>query len=424
MREHLLFMIWSQRLYQAQGLCTTSGQAINVIHPGYLNAHSGPDFSEASLEIGGIRWHGNIEIHTKTSDWIKHGHCEDPSYQHIILHVVYQNDLTVDSIEEAQIPTLELGPHIPNAIKDNARLLLQSKELPLCSKHLKEITRITKLDTLEKSFVKKLERKCQHILERVEQLKGDWHQTAYELCCRSLGFGLNGSGLELLAKKTPYKIIRKNIHDKTRLTALLFGQSALLNAVDDYSKCLNKEYNFLQAKYSLSPVKEGVLKFAKTRPYNFPTIRVAQLCAILYASKNIISFFEEVVELKEWMNISINADDYWKKHTNFGKTTLVNYSELSVRSRELLYINFLGPMQFSYGKKLGKPLLVENVLYNFEQLKPENNHIIRKLKSNSFPVENAIHSQGALQLYTVNCTNKRCATCPIGQAIIRSDTAP
>ena len=93
MNEDFLHYIWTYRLFDDQNLFSDQGHRLCLIDTGRLNRDSGPDFFEARIEIDGLLWVGNVEIHLKSSDWYKHHHDSDAAYNNVILHVVYENDV-------------------------------------------------------------------------------------------------------------------------------------------------------------------------------------------------------------------------------------------------------------------------------------------------------------------------------------------
>jgi hypothetical protein len=106
-----------------------------------------------------------------------------------------------------------------------------------------------------------------------------------------------------------------------QLEALLLGQAGLLNEKfnDEYPLLLQKEYQFLKEKYSLKPIKLPV-HFLRMRPGNFPTIRLAQLAALIKESAHLFSRIKEaetVVDVKKMFDVT--ANDYWLYHYKFDK---------------------------------------------------------------------------------------------------------
>jgi hypothetical protein len=128
MNEALFQFIWQYSLYQPNGLRTVDGEPLTVIHSGRLNKDAGPDFSEAKIKVGNTTLVGNVELHIKSSDWLRHGHQNDKAYQHLALHVVYHND--TDNVVD-NTPVLELKDHIqPHIIAQYARLMQAPQKLP------------------------------------------------------------------------------------------------------------------------------------------------------------------------------------------------------------------------------------------------------------------------------------------------------
>ena len=112
MREDLLHFMWMYRKYPINGLVTETGDTIEVESTGIHNHLSGPDFFNAKLRLNGQLWAGNVEIHIKSSDWYAHKHQDDSNYDNVILHVVWEDDISVYRKDGSQIPTLSLKEYI------------------------------------------------------------------------------------------------------------------------------------------------------------------------------------------------------------------------------------------------------------------------------------------------------------------------
>src|SRR5215216_3665083 len=76
--EKLLQFIWQFQYFNTSELCTTEGEALEVVMPGSLNRNQGPDFLNAQVKINGTIFAGSVELHLKTTQWIGHGHHQDP----------------------------------------------------------------------------------------------------------------------------------------------------------------------------------------------------------------------------------------------------------------------------------------------------------------------------------------------------------
>ena len=77
--EELLHYAWKHKIFPLHELRTREGETVEVIDPGLKNPDAGPDFFNAKLRIGTTLWVGNVEIHDRSSDWVRHGHDTDPA---------------------------------------------------------------------------------------------------------------------------------------------------------------------------------------------------------------------------------------------------------------------------------------------------------------------------------------------------------
>jgi len=107
--EKILHHIWKMKLIKPNNLKTNNAQQpIQLINIGEHNTNTGPDFLNAQIRIGDILWAGHVEIHWKSSDWNRHRHAENPHYDNVILHIVYEDDQPVKNKQGEYIPTLTI----------------------------------------------------------------------------------------------------------------------------------------------------------------------------------------------------------------------------------------------------------------------------------------------------------------------------
>src|SRR4051812_16001215 len=109
MTERLLQFIWQFQYFNRKETQTAAGDHLQVIFPGHFNSDQGPDFSDAKIRIGKTVWAGSVELHLKTSDWIRHGHEQDPNYNNVVLHVVWENDEN----SAVDLPLFEMNGKVP-----------------------------------------------------------------------------------------------------------------------------------------------------------------------------------------------------------------------------------------------------------------------------------------------------------------------
>jgi hypothetical protein len=58
---------------------------------------------------------------------------------------------------------------------------------------------------------------------------------------------------------------------------------------DDYPRMLKREYTYLRKLHSLTPLEAHVWKFFRVRPVSFPTVKIAQLAALLNKEPHLFS---------------------------------------------------------------------------------------------------------------------------------------
>lgn len=94
---------------------TESNRRLQIISPGRINVHEGPDLTDIAILLDGYLIIGAAEIHKKSSDWINHRHDDDIKYKGVILHIVLENDANLS----AKFETLVLDYSEVIKIKDN-----------------------------------------------------------------------------------------------------------------------------------------------------------------------------------------------------------------------------------------------------------------------------------------------------------------
>ena len=87
---------------------------------------------------------------------------------------------------------------------------------------------------------------------------------------------------------------------------------------------------------------------------------------------------------------------------------------LSQSSIDLLIINTVVPFLYAYGKHKGNELLCQRASQFLEELKPENNYIVRLWKECGLEAAHAGDSQALIQLKKNYCDTKKCLYCRIG----------
>lgn len=421
MTEDFLHYIWQFKLFDLKNLHTSSGEKIEILHCGEHNTDAGPDFFNAKIKINNTLWAGNVEIHLQSSDWKNHSHQTDKSYDNIILHVVYDSDEVVNRTDGEKIPCLELKNRINQNVYENYVQLMQSRSWIPCQNQIQQVDEFVLKNWLDRLLMERMERKTSSIENALKQNHHNWEETFYQSLARNFGLKINADPFEMLAQSLPLKILAKHKNNLMQLESLIFGQAGMLEGKfkDDYPRQIQKEYNFLQKKYSLIPMYGHLWKFLRLMPANFPTIRIAQFARLIFQSSHL---FSKILETKNMKDIEkyfeAGTSSYWQSHYRFDRLSARREKHFGKNAIHVLLINTVAPFLFVYGKLKGDEEFKDKAFQLLQKIAPEKNAIISKWQELSVSVASAYDSQALLQLKNEYCSRKKCLHCVIGNQIL------
>ena len=428
--EQLLHYTWKHKLFPLKDLTTNDGQFVEIIDPGLHNRNAGPDFFNAKVRIGTTMWVGNVEIHDKSSDWYQHGHDKDSSYDNVVLHVAAELDTEVMKSNGEYVPQLQLS--VPEDVMQHYDELQRTDEYPPCYKVIPDLSAIIIHSWMAALQTERLEQKTEAIRQRAEQCNGSWEDAYFVTLARNYGFGINGDVFEQWAYNIPLNAVAHHRDDLFQIEAIFMGQAGLLELEaipeyyqrealnDGYFAKLRNEYQYLAHKFSMKPIDFKLWRFLRLRPQNFPHIRISQLANLYYQQKAGLSQLMECETLDELKQVlKSQVTPYWETHYAFGSTSTKSEKHLSYGSINLLMINTAIPMLFAYGRHTAKEVLCDRAFDFLEQLKAENNHIIRMWQQVGLPVKSAGDSQALIQLKKEYCDKKDCLRCRFGYEYLR-----
>jgi hypothetical protein len=339
--ERFLRHIWSRQYLDRLALKTTGNQTVRVLQTGMLNADGGPDFRDAIVRIDGTTFHGDVEIHRTLVDWRLHRHCDNPRYNKVILHVVFERgpDPVATCVPSGRkVPVLVLEPFLAESIRtlwhktivDEQSLLKktircsdlnQSVDASLISTWIRRLA-VERLELKLRRFDERLRELAQiHLLAvrdhrdwigqwRVQGDPGDippphkeltqsqlaprefWDQLLYEGLMECLGYSKNQESFLRLARAVTLRAVRSHHieNNEEALQALLLGAAGLIpriRAVRDresreFVRRLNHEWKAQKTFYRSSVLHLADWQFFPTRPVNFPTLRIAAASPLIH----------------------------------------------------------------------------------------------------------------------------------------------
>ena len=419
MSEDFLHFLWKNGLYQMPLTEFYSGESIEVLNPGLHNRDQGPDFFNARIRIGQTVWAGNVEIHLRSSDWLRHRHQTDDHYNNVVLHVVGQNDAEIRNQAGQLIPATEM--RCPQSLLERYQFLMRTDRWLPCQSYIADIDPFVMQQWYESLTVERLECKTAAIAENLRLTQNNWEESFYYTVAQSFGFKTNAQPFLMLAQSLPLNVIAHHKNSLTQVEALLFGQAGLLPAepADDYTQLLAREYNHLKIKYRLDPVPSHVWKFARMRPGNLPTVRIAQLASLISKSSALLSKMVECQTVDDVKRLfATSVSDYWLTHYVFEKPSARKDKNLGESSLNLLVINAFVPFMFHYGKSIGKAELTNRALQWLEDVPAEKNTIISQWEKFGIKAKCALESQALIQLANCYCQKKQCLKCRVGRQVM------
>jgi hypothetical protein len=419
LKEERLQHIWRHRLLDTTEFVSVTGKRVMIHSPGRINRDAGPDFSDAIISVDGVMLAGNIEIHLRTSDWIRHGHAADRRYDRIILHAVYEHDTEVPQNVKYNVEVVELKRHIRADLLKATRLPSPAGALP-CSSYLYIADPADFTGWFSTMARSRLSAKAERVRSLVKTCDHNPAQAFLVLVLRSLGFHVNSLPMELLGRSLPVTLLLRHADNLLQLEALLLGMAGQLNDTGNNAYCrkLLEEFRFLRAKYNLVPVDANLFKHSRMRPFNAPAVRLAQLACIVHEhpaflqTPHQLSTYEQLSAVLRISSNHIPPASYLNQCL---PSHLAKYP--GKMASESIMINAVAPFLAYFALQTGKSVYQQTAEKLLESCAPEDNWKTRLFHGTSFN-RNASASQAMIHLHDQYCSAKRCLSCAIGLALL------
>lgn len=386
--EELLHWIWETKNFVHQEKYTTNGKNIIIHDTGHLNRSDGPDFLNAEVTIGNLRWFGDIEIHWVPSDWKTHGHHKDPNYEQVILHVIFKD--TCEKIQHSNgspIPTFCLSSHLRKPLQSFLEQYRQQPKLP-CSGQFSFISEEAFEKQLEQAHKEYFEQKVNDILAFYDSTlvpSKAWQKMLAIALFDGLGISHNRRPMQKLAEKLFPIAQNYNSSQQLKDRAL---QLSDINSSDTSADTFNWNHR-------------GV------RPGNHPTARIKQGAECLW--------FILDLPFQSWLRN--NPQSLWADMCNSITTTPSLGSERS----DILFGTVFLPALYSLGN-----------LFFCERLKTDSwelwkSHkvaippsLLRLLEQTELPPSLYAHRLGTIHQLRSYCRPRKCQNCKVFKIAISS----
>lgn len=427
MKEDLLQFIWKFKYFNSDGLKTTSGDDVAIIHSGTHNFDQGPDFLNAKIKINKTIWAGNVEVHLFSKQWEQHKHQFDERYKNVVLHVVWQHDRDIKDCEGNTLPTIELHDKVSRILLERYEMLMGMEQqhsqffIP-CQNLLEGMDDFRWNVWKNRLATDRLQYKTKNVFQIFQQTGNNWEETMWLLVAKNFGGRMNGQLFQRVAETVPQKILAKHRNQLIAIEAILFGQAGMLSSKfkDPYPELLQNEYQFYKKKYHFQKV-DGSACFSRMRPANFPTIRLAQLAALVCKSSHLFSKTMDFHSAKDVIDcFKVSTNDFWMYHYKLDDQPSSGAKEKSLGTQtiENIIINSVCPMLFAYGMYHKDEKLKEKAVEWLEHISPEKNSITNGFERLGVQNKNAFDSQALIHLKNFYCDERRCLECGVGNLVL------
>lgn len=426
--ERLMQYVWQHRLWMPGDMQTVDGQRVEVLDPGLLNTDAGPDFFNAKVRIGSHEWAGNVEIHVRASDWVRHGHQADPAYDSIILHVVYRDDYRVHRADGSEVPQLVMA--CAPDLNEKYRAMVESATAePPCAAQIPGLPQVYLTDWLSALAFERIEERARRMLDYARRSAFDWHEAIYIMLARGLGFSTNSDAFERLALALPLRYLLRHQNNIETIEGACFGMAGLLDGAkggedyeDRYIATLWREYKFFIAKYRLVPQASLGWRLARMRPQNFPHRRLGLLAQMVSDGFMLGYKLLSVRTLNEARSLfDCRPSYFWQTHYTFAPSNGRMVQTLSDSSVLSLIINVVVPVMFAYGIHQGQEEYRQRAIDLLEQIPAEDNKIVRSFTAAGVPCPDAFTSQAIIELRRNYCDKRKCLYCRIGHRYLAAN---
>jgi len=423
MKEDLLHFVWRTRKFDLKDLLTTQKESIRIDSFGNHNHHQGPDFSNARVSISDTLWAGNVEMHLQASEWYQHKHQDDPAYDNVILHVVWEEDKPVIRRDGSRIPCLELKGRISSKIIANYQQLLSSENWVPCARHLHKVKEVTLKFWLESLAVQRLKEKSELLQHLYAQTTNNLEETLYIVLLSNYGIPHNKDAFEQLGRSLPLKLLEQYRSQPKSIEALLFGTAGFLSVkgpIDEYTQSLVHEFDYLKTKHHLTPLPLSLWKFGSMRPGSFPTLRLAQFISIFSKNPRLLDTLLEATSVSELYQLfDCSLSPYWQSHFRLSDEGKAKNKQIGRGTLDVFILNGILPFLFFYASIRDRMDVQERAFEILQKIPTEKNSILAKWNELGVEAQNAMDSQALIHLKKHYCTHRKCMDCAIGASIIQ-----
>jgi hypothetical protein len=427
--ERLISRLWQSHLVKYP--VTDTGQWLNIIFPGRVSNTGGCDFKDAVFAVNGRIISGNIEVHSRSSHWRSHGHYQNPKYNNIVLHVVWQLDSQTPTLLQngRVIPTICLGSFIDSPLDELAYLPTNASSSCAAAGTYLNTNSLNKLLTI--AGVKRFKAKTASFRKALN--KEDAGQVVYQGIARALGYAQNAEPCQELARRLPVSKLIKNGKPKVDFCnqALLLGHAGLLPS-QRHRSVKEREAIKLEKIWQSAGIT-GTMKaadwcFFRVRPDNFPTRRLVALSCLIsrYHKSGLLRGILRLIKKapagteRRWLEdgLAVAGRGYWENHFDFGVTTGRASALLGYEKASAIVINTILPFAAAWAELDSDPKLKNKAGEIYGRYPGTGDNELTRYMKQQLRLRpdirlGACQQQGLIHIFNAYCRRRNCSRCPV-----------
>ena len=427
--ERLISNLWQSHLIRYP--VADTGERLYIIFPGRVSNTSGCDFKDAVFTVNGRIISGNIEVHCRSSQWQSHGHHQDPKYNNIVLHVVWQRDSqTLTLLQNGQaVPTICLGSFINSPLEElvNVPANFQSS-CPAASRH----SNADNIDALlTAAGVKRFKTKTVSFRKALN--KEDARQVLYRGIARALGYAQNAEPCQELARRLPVNELIRNGKpaEDFIMQALLLGYAGLLPS-QRHRSVKDREAVKLQKIWQSTGITETMKEadwcFFRVRPDNFPARRLVALsCLVSRYHKS--GLFRGILRLvkkapagaeRRWLEngLTVSGHSYWENHFDFGVVSRRASALIGCEKASAIVVNTVLPFAAAWAELDSDSKLKKKAAEIYRRYPGAGDNELTRYMKQQLGLRQGIRpsacqQQGLIHIFNAYCRQRNCTQCPV-----------
>ena len=430
-RELAMSAAWNAGL--TREVITTTGESVRIIFPGNWTHGTGPDFADAMLDFSERGYaSGSVEIHTRSSDWVAHGHHIDTRYNDVILHIV-----TIDDLPETRRADGRLVPVAILTVSDDI-LFAIDRELPdiwtdiggtVCAQDLSKREPARIRGALQRLGDERLREKALVIEGQLSEQSAD--TVFLELLFDGFGYSENRGPMRQVAQAiTRFGVLESRPPTTSdspdpALVALLLGIGGFLpfSPPDAHAGGILPEDQYrierawleTPAAFANDTIPATAWHPGRTRPANHPVARILQVATLLTRCGG--SPLEPILDL---LREAGNPVDWLREIT-----TRPGHPGLGTGRATAITASVILPFALAWSVHNDEPHLEDAAmqawtsLRHVEWTRPGKRALRQVTGGKSLRGLGERGHQGLLHLDRTLCTPRRCHECPIAHEVIR-----